>query len=171
MTSVQCLSLIKLHYKLHAPTRRLVDIIVRDKPRIQLSNILNYVILTTGLSLVLRAYNGHAWTSWGWYQRFWHFSSDNVVVDLLTKKHTVTKATEGHLKGVALLSGGVLWSSHFGATTKKMLLCPKEEALVKLFYNVVSSPFQLLFLILFSSSVFLVTFLTFTGRFPLIQRS
>ncbi|KAG5014733.1 hypothetical protein JHK85_020869 [Glycine max] len=51
-----------------------------------------------------------------------------------------------------------------------MLLCPKEEALVKLFYNVVSSPFQLLFLILFSSSVFLVTFLTFTGRFPLIQR-
>lgn len=59
MTSVQCLSLIKLHYKLHAPTRRLVDIIVRDKPRIQLSNILNYVILTTGLSLVLRAYNRH----------------------------------------------------------------------------------------------------------------
>ncbi|KAL2648919.1 hypothetical protein GLYMA_05G234100v4 [Glycine max] len=50
-----------------------------------------------------------------------------------------------------------------------MPLCPKEEALVKLFYNV-SSPFQLLFLILFSSAVFLVTFLTFTGRFPLIQR-
>ncbi|TKY60928.1 structural constituent of ribosome [Spatholobus suberectus] len=50
-----------------------------------------------------------------------------------------------------------------------MLICPKEEALVKLFYNV-SSPFQLLFLILCFSAIFLVTFLTFTGRYPLIQR-
>ncbi|KAK7398916.1 hypothetical protein VNO78_10090 [Psophocarpus tetragonolobus] len=50
-----------------------------------------------------------------------------------------------------------------------MLLCPKEEALVKLFYNA-STPFQLLFLILFSSAIFLLTFLTFTGRYPFIQR-
>ncbi|KAK7320031.1 hypothetical protein RJT34_04760 [Clitoria ternatea] len=50
-----------------------------------------------------------------------------------------------------------------------MLLCPKEEALVKLLYNA-STPFQLLFLILFSSAIFLLTFLTFTGRYPLIQR-
>ncbi|KAL2342488.1 hypothetical protein Fmac_003773 [Flemingia macrophylla] len=50
-----------------------------------------------------------------------------------------------------------------------MLLCPREQALVKLLYNV-STPFELLFLILFSSAIFLVTFLTLTGRFPLIQR-
>ncbi|KAK7369981.1 hypothetical protein VNO80_12030 [Phaseolus coccineus] len=50
-----------------------------------------------------------------------------------------------------------------------MLLCPKEDALVKLFYNV-SSPFHLLFLLLFSSAIFLLTFLTFTGRYPFIQR-
>ncbi|XP_027343229.1 uncharacterized protein LOC113855796 [Abrus precatorius] len=59
--------------------------------------------------------------------------------------------------------------AHFGATTKKML-CPKEEALATLFHNV-SSSFQLLFLLLFSSAIFLVTFLTFTGRYPLIQSS
>ncbi|XP_012574739.1 uncharacterized protein [Cicer arietinum] len=47
--------------------------------------------------------------------------------------------------------------------------CPKEEALLKLFNNV-STSFQLPFLLLFFSAVFLVTFLTFTGRFPLIQR-
>ncbi|KAK7358283.1 hypothetical protein VNO77_00210 [Canavalia gladiata] len=48
------------------------------------------------------------------------------------------------------------------------MLCPKEEALARLFYNA-SSSFQFLFLILFSSAIFLVTFLTFTGRYPLIQ--
>ncbi|RDY11110.1 hypothetical protein CR513_04279, partial [Mucuna pruriens] len=110
--------------KLHGPTRRLVDLFVREKPR--LSNILNFVNLTTG--------------------------------------YTLRKQVKATLKGVALLSGGIL----FGATTKKML-CPKEEALVKLFYNV-STPFQLLFLVLFSSAIFFVTFFTFTGRYPLIQR-
>ncbi|XP_061344932.1 uncharacterized protein LOC133290826 [Gastrolobium bilobum] len=45
--------------------------------------------------------------------------------------------------------------------------CPKVEALVRLFSNVSSSS-QLLFL--FSSVIFLVAFLTFIGRFPLIQR-
>ncbi|KOM57759.1 hypothetical protein LR48_Vigan11g079200 [Vigna angularis] len=50
-----------------------------------------------------------------------------------------------------------------------MLLCPKEDALLKLFYNV-SSPLHLLFLLLFSSAVFLLTFFTFSGRYPFIQR-
>ncbi|GAU31443.1 hypothetical protein TSUD_72240 [Trifolium subterraneum] len=49
------------------------------------------------------------------------------------------------------------------------MTCPKEQALLKLFNNV-STSFQLLFLLLFSIAIFLVTFLTFTGRFPLIQR-
>ncbi|KAK2439471.1 myb protein X [Trifolium repens] len=49
------------------------------------------------------------------------------------------------------------------------MTCPKEQALLKLFNNVSTSS-QLLFLLLFSIAIFLVTFLTFTGRFPLIQR-
>ncbi|XP_058736105.1 uncharacterized protein LOC131608196 [Vicia villosa] len=49
------------------------------------------------------------------------------------------------------------------------MLCPKQHVLLKLFNNV-SSSFQLLFLLLFSIAIFLLTFLTFTGRFPLIQR-
>ncbi|KAI5382908.1 uncharacterized protein LOC127105798 isoform X2 [Lathyrus oleraceus] len=49
------------------------------------------------------------------------------------------------------------------------MLCPKEHVLLKLFNNV-STSFQLLFLLLFSIAIFLLTFLTFTGRFPLIQR-
>ncbi|KAK2385486.1 myb protein X [Trifolium repens] len=49
------------------------------------------------------------------------------------------------------------------------MTCPKEQALLKLFINASTSS-QLLFLLLFSIAIFLVTFLTFTGRFPLIQR-
>ncbi|KAK7271253.1 hypothetical protein RJT34_26992 [Clitoria ternatea] len=56
----------------------------------------------------------------------------------------------------------------FGATTKKML-CSKEEALVRLFYNA-SSSFQLLFLFLFSSSTLLIKFLNFIGNYSIFQR-
>ncbi|KAI4350905.1 hypothetical protein L6164_005309 [Bauhinia variegata] len=49
------------------------------------------------------------------------------------------------------------------------MLCSKEEALVRLFYNA-SSSFQLLILFLFSSAILLFKFLNFVGSYPLIQR-
>ncbi|XP_027925217.1 uncharacterized protein LOC114182529 isoform X2 [Vigna unguiculata] len=47
--------------------------------------------------------------------------------------------------------------------------CSKEEALVRLFYNV-SSSFHLLFLLLFSSSLLLINFLNFVATFTIFQR-
>ncbi|WVZ15729.1 hypothetical protein V8G54_013295 [Vigna mungo] len=47
--------------------------------------------------------------------------------------------------------------------------CSKEEALVRLFYNV-SSSFHLLFLLLFSSSLLLINFLNFIASFTIFQR-
>ncbi|ESW24750.1 hypothetical protein PHAVU_004G156800 [Phaseolus vulgaris] len=47
--------------------------------------------------------------------------------------------------------------------------CSKEEALVRLFYNV-SSSFHLLFLLLFSSSLLLINFLNFIATFTIFQR-
>ncbi|XP_014520382.1 uncharacterized protein LOC106777289 [Vigna radiata var. radiata] len=47
--------------------------------------------------------------------------------------------------------------------------CSKEEALVRLFYNV-SSSFHLLFLLLFSSSLLLIHFLNFIASFTIFQR-
>jgi len=83
---------------LHALSRRLVDVVVRKKTR--LSNILNHVNFTTGLSFVLRAYK--------------HLGDirDFDVSDLLllTMKDTCDESKWRALnKGLALLSGGVLW--------------------------------------------------------------
>ncbi|XLR66219.1 hypothetical protein S83_016891 [Arachis hypogaea] len=47
--------------------------------------------------------------------------------------------------------------------------CSKEEALVRLFYNV-SSSFQLLFIFLFSSSILLLNFINFIGSYSIFQR-